>query len=242
LPEPTQPAESRRAERQGVETASAVATPPDLPLFTPESNIDRSPPVANPRPARPPLAVRRSTPEVPRRRTPHRTRRADPDDLGLQLEPASAQPVAPDLQGAVPMPVETAGSRVARLFAAVVDTLILGGLNYVILYLTLAIAGLSFDDVRIIRPVPMGAFLLLLNGGYLIAFTVAGGQTIGKMLTGIRVVADDGARIDTTGAVFRAVGIAVALGTLGLAYLPAFFSANGKALHDRLAGTRVVKA
>ena len=38
--------------------------------------------------------------------------------------------------------------------------------------------------------VPLGVFLLLLNGGYLAIFTTAGGQTIGKMLTGIKVVAD----------------------------------------------------
>ena len=30
-------------------------------------------------------------------------------------------------------------------------------------------------------PVPLGAFFLLVNGGYLASFTAAGGQTIGKM-------------------------------------------------------------
>ncbi len=50
-------------------------------------------------------------------------------------------------------------------------------------------AGLRLDEVRLLPIVPMGAFLLLLNGGYLTMFTAAGGQTIGKMLAGTRVVA-----------------------------------------------------
>ena len=72
--------------------------------------------------------------------------------------------------------------RVARLAAAVIDLALLGGIDAGVLYLTLAIAGLSFADVRVLPLVPMGAFLLMLNGGYLIAFTAAGGQTIGKMI------------------------------------------------------------
>ncbi len=88
----------------------------------------------------------------------------------------------------------------------------------------------------------MGAFLLLLNGGYLIAFVAAGGQTIGKMIARIRVVRDHGGSVDVAGAVLRMAGALVSIATLGLAYLPALMSADGRALHDRLAGTRVVKA
>jgi uncharacterized RDD family membrane protein YckC len=95
--------------------------------------------------------------------------------------------------------------------------------------------------------VPLGTFLLLLAGGYIISFTVAGGQTIGKMATGVRVVPiaerDPGtARVTLGSAVLRAVGCLVSILTGGLGYVPALVSHDHRALHDRLADTRVVRA
>jgi uncharacterized RDD family membrane protein YckC len=224
-------------------TLDAPAAPP-LPLDTvraDESAIDDSSPFATPRPARAPLAVRRATPEVTRRRTPRTIRRED-ESLALDLEPDAVAP-AEDARAAMytALGSDTAGFG-SRLVSAVVDFVLLLGINTAVLYLTLAIAGLSFADVRIVPLIPMAAFLLLLNGGYLIAFTAASGQTIGKMLAHIRVIGDDGGRVDVAGAVLRAIGVGVSVVTLGLPYLVVLFSANGRALHDRLAGTRVVKS
>ena len=93
----------------------------------------------------------------------------------------------------------------------------------------------------------------LLNGGYLAIFTAAGGQTIGKMLAGIRVVADPSPADPES-------RLALSASPLGAAVLRAtrlsgrrccppvsgfaaiLFDADGRALHDRLAETRVVKA
>jgi uncharacterized RDD family membrane protein YckC len=72
-------------------------------------------------------------------------------------------------------------------------------------------------------------------------FTVAGGQTIGKMLMSLRVVGDDGSPIDTAGGVLRAAGCMLVPLTLGLSYAPALVTAEHRALHDRIAGTRVVR-
>jgi uncharacterized RDD family membrane protein YckC len=94
-------------------------------------------------------------------------------------------------------------------------------------------------------------FLLLLNGGYLSTFTAAGGQTIGKMIAGIKVVTQlsetDGAgsgrgRVTLGSAVLRATAYLVSLLPAGLGFMPILFAGDGRALHDRLAGTRVVKA
>ena len=46
------------------------------------------------------------------------------------------------------------------------------------------------DDLSVLPKGPLLAFLLVQNGGYLVAFT-AGGQTLGKMAAGIRVVPSD---------------------------------------------------
>ena len=59
-----------------------------------------------------------------------------------------------------------------------------------VLYFTLLVVELPPAEIRSLPGVPLGVFLLLLNGGYLALFTIAGGQTIGKMLTRIKVVAD----------------------------------------------------
>ena len=202
----------------------------DAPLLTP------------PRPARPPLAVRRSTPEVPRgrSRTPRPARRDEPA-LALELDntgDVAAQPSGQREVAVAPAPV-IAGI-IARIGAGIIDAVLLLGITVAVIYFTLAITGLTLIDLGIIPRIPMAAFLILLNGGYLVTFTAASGQTIGKMITGIRVEGDDGRRVDMAGAVLRAAGVALTLATLGLGFLPALFGARRRALHDRLAGTQVV--
>ena len=52
----------------------------------------------------------------------------------------------------------------------------------------------------------------------------------------------DGGRVDVGGACLRAVGCLLSLLTAGLGYLPALLSADGRAVQDRISGTRVVSA
>jgi uncharacterized RDD family membrane protein YckC len=227
------------------EAADAAA---GLPLFTPGSKDAETVPVATPRRAGAPLSVRRSTPDVPRGRSarPPRppVRRDEP--LALQLEPTATSPVGETAsrprRAPIPVHAPAVAGAIARLFAAVIDLLLMGAVNAGVLYFTLAIAGLAVEEVRLLPIMPLAAFLLLLNGGYLVAFTAAGGQTIGKMAAGIRVMNDDDQRVDFTGALLRAAGCAVSLLTLGAGFLPVFFSADRRALQDRVAGTRVVRA
>ena len=131
-----------------------------------------------------------------------------------------------------------------RVGALAIDAALLGAVSLGVLVLTLRIAGLSITwaDVKILPPIPFIAFLALLSLGYAASFTVAGGQTIGKMLTGARVIGDDGRPVDVAGAVLRALGCALVPLTLGLSYGPVILTNDRRALHDRLAGTRVVRA
>jgi uncharacterized RDD family membrane protein YckC len=216
-----------------------------LPLFDDGAGLDDDTPlITAPRPLRPPLAVRRATPEVPRSRP--RTTRTFPREeapLALSLEPEGRWPVPdPALAGRAAdwARMFEPASRQARLGAAVIDLTLLSGIAVAVLYLTLRLLGLDWSDAGELPGVPLGAFLLLLDGGYLAAFTAAGGQSIGKMATGIRVIGDDGRAVDAAGAVLRAVGCGLSLVTLGLGYLPAFVSRDGRTLQDRLAGTRVI--
>jgi uncharacterized RDD family membrane protein YckC len=66
------------------------------------------------------------------------------------------------------------------------------------------------------------------------------GQTLGKKAMKIRVVMDDGSDLTVQQAVIRCVGYLVTGLTLGLGCLLAL-RADRKALHDIIAGTKVVR-
>jgi uncharacterized RDD family membrane protein YckC len=70
-------------------------------------------------------------------------------------------------------------------------------------------------------------------------FTAMGGQTIGKMAARIRVVTEDGRNPGATQAATRTLAGALTALTFGVGFLPAL-GGEHKALHDRLAHTRVI--
>jgi uncharacterized RDD family membrane protein YckC len=130
----------------------------------------------------------------------------------------------------------------ARLLAVVIDLGVLAAIDAAVVYFTVQICGLTPQDVGILPKGPMIAFLLVQNGGYLVAFT-AGGQTLGKMVAGIRVVSTraDGSLNLGHSIVRTIVWVALAV-PAGLGFLTALFSDDRRGLHDRCAGTRVVRA
>jgi uncharacterized RDD family membrane protein YckC len=92
----------------------------------------------------------------------------------------------------------------------------------------------------------MLAFFLLVDAGYLILFTASSGQTVGKMAAGIRVVgssSEEGLRLTVTlpQAALRSLLTFPSVLVLGAGFLPVLVGA-GRALHDRVAETRVVRA
>ena len=229
-PPPTQP--------RAPDTAS------DLPLFA-RSSPDRSV-AASALSPRAPLAVRRSNPAPVRARS----RAADEPtlDLGLLAEPEMRGVERLAFSSGMSSVDETPPAPLLhRTASGLIDATLVTSIQAAVIYLTLRLCGLTLAELRVLPPVPLGAFLLLLAGGYFISFTVAGGQTIGKMATGIRVVPiaerDPGnARVTMGSAVLRAAGCLISVLTAGLGYLPAVVSHDHRALHDRLADTRVVRA
>ena len=216
-------------DAQPTETAPAAADRGALPF-------DDGPLVPPPA-ARPPLAVRRSTPELPRNR-PRTTRPVRAFDFeGTPKSGAAARDASETVASLMEAP-----SLGARVGAGLIDFLLLVGIDVTVVYLTLRVTGLenSLADLMVLPPVPFIGFLALIGFGYMAAFTVAGGQTIGKMVFSLRVIGDDGRPVDAAGGVIRALGCMLVPVTLGLSYLPALFTSDHRAIHDRLAGTRVV--
>ena len=197
-------------------------------------------PIVPPPAARAPLSVRRSTPEVPRNR-PRTTRPIRPESLDLESAPSTSS-IAREATETIKSLLESPSVGV-RVGAGLIDLFLLVAIDATVLYLTLKVTGLqsSLDDLRVLPPVPFIGFLALLAFGYVAAFTVAGGQTIGKMILSLRVIGDDGRRIDAAGGMLRALGCMLVPVTFGLSFLPALFTSDHRAVHDRLAGTRVVQ-
>ncbi|MCU1385025.1 MAG: hypothetical protein JWL71_3722 [Acidobacteria bacterium] len=217
----------------------------ELPLFGPPIPDDE-PLITRASPPRPPLAVRRSTPEVPRLRSDSQLRTPS-FDLSLDVsEPSPAAALVPADRVATQPYRHDDGSEDAsvgaRLLAVVVDLLILAVIDAVVIYFTMQLCALNIEDVGILPKGPLVAFLLVQNGGYLVAFT-AGGQTLGKMVAGIRVVQSDSEGTLDLGRAFLRTSMWVVLAVpAGLGFVSALFSRDHRGLHDRFAGTRVVRA
>jgi uncharacterized RDD family membrane protein YckC len=193
-------------------------------------------------PPRTPLAVRRATPEVPRLRAESRPHSLE---LAFEAEPAAHAPAGTSFRPAQAGPGAGAGraaSLGARLFAVVIDLSILTIVDVLVVYFTMQLCGLTWLDFGLLPKRPLLAFLLVQNGGYLVAFT-AGGQTLGKMAAGIRVVAaDESQPLDLSRAMLRTLLWVLLAAPAGLGFLTALVTSDRRGLHDRVAGTRVVRA
>jgi uncharacterized RDD family membrane protein YckC len=225
---------------------------PNLPLFTPGQDPD-APLVTPGATPRAPLSVRRGTPTTSRPARAKRERvEVDPeprlalDTAEIPIVAAAAEaPAAPAAAPATGVFLRTAGTG-SRLLAGALDFALLGGLNVMILYFTLKVLDLTFADLLLLPAAPLLSFMALLDGGYMVIFVAAGGQTIGKMAAGIRVVPADPAapvseRVTFGHAILRAAAWFACVLPAGLGLLPALFGEH-RGLHDRLADTRVIKA
>ncbi|MGE5245104.1 MAG: RDD family protein [Betaproteobacteria bacterium] len=218
----------------------------DLPLFATTPVPDDVPLITKVSPPRAPLAVRRATPEPARLRVEPRL-----PALDLAPDPEDRAPVAVEERAFTAEPPRTASPAdvapaedagfLARLAAVAIDLTILAAIDAAVVYFTMQICGLKMADVNVLPRGPLLAFLLVQNGGYLVAFT-AGGQTLGKMAAGIRVVgAEPGDTVDLGRAMLRELLWLVLAIPAGLGFLSAFLSADHRGLHDRFAGTRVIR-
>ncbi|MDP1569537.1 MAG: RDD family protein [Vicinamibacterales bacterium] len=225
-----------------------TAEPVDrLPLFG-SAELDDTPLIQAAGPPRPPLSVRRASPEVPRTRVrTTRTFKREEPSLGFEpeadagAEASSAVRPSVYVRPGVPAEEVDAATGTARLMAGAIDLVLLAAIDAGVIYLTLQIAGLGADDFDVVPLGPLVAFLAMLNGGYLVALTAASGQTIGKMAAGIRVVSDGRGPLDSGRALLRAAASVLSLATLGAGFLPALLKPGGRTLHDRVAGTRVTR-
>jgi uncharacterized RDD family membrane protein YckC len=122
---------------------------------------------------------------------------------------------------------ETAGFP-ERLVAYIIDLIILV---------------IPFIIISLLLPTVLYIIVALVIGvGYFVYFWTSSGQTIGKMVMGLKVVsAESGELLDPGTAVLRYVGYIVSSIPIYLGFFWVLWDPNKEGWHDKIAKTRVIK-
>ncbi|MBI4269455.1 MAG: RDD family protein [Candidatus Rokubacteria bacterium] len=127
-----------------------------------------------------------------------------------------------------------------RAVAALVDLAIYGLVQASLGKLAGVLVDIDFAGSRPFQGL-LVAHTFLFASLYAILLHWLGGQTLGKLLVGARVVASDGGSLTLGAAVLRYLGYFVSCATLGLGYAMVGLRQDKRGLHDLVAGTRVVR-
>lgn len=242
--------------------ATPLSTPGDLPLQAHASDLpllsDDDLPLAAvtipaPRPAGQPLSVRRSSSDTQKARRYPRPVEPAPAPLPLDVPSGEGTPQAAAGMGAATRPegldrkeTGTATGMTAelapRLLAAFIDVGVWLGISATIVWATLRVTELplTLAGVRRLALMPMLGMCAVTAIVYQVVGLVGCGQTLGKMLMGMRVQMRDSGGIGIDTAVARAAFAVAAVASLGVLYVPFLLMPGRRTLHDRLAGTEVV--
>lgn len=127
-----------------------------------------------------------------------------------------------------------------RCGALLIDYIVVAG---IVAFSTL-VARLFGGGARVVGSTAQTVGWLIAVGVTLLNFVVLTGlrgQTIGKWATGLRIIRVDDKPLTFLSSLLRhVVGYLASFLTLGLGFLLAVFSSQGRALHDLIAGTVVV--
>ena len=145
-------------------------------------------------------------------------------------------------EGAVPAGQLSLAGIGARFVAIFLDGLILQAVQFVVeLVMGLFMVSITTPEAAAGLAVLNVLVSLAISLSYEAFFLAAKGATPGKMVMKLRVVRPDGSPISMGQAWGRTLGKQVSALILMIGYLMAFWDEEKRALHDRMAGTRVIK-
>jgi uncharacterized RDD family membrane protein YckC len=125
-----------------------------------------------------------------------------------------------------------------RAACALYESLILAALVLVATFPFLAFAG---DSTSGLRRHLLQAWVVFVVGAYLVGFWTRGGQTLAMKTWRIRLQAAGGGPVGAGRGIRRYLFALAGAAALGLGFLWALLDRDGQFLHDRLAGTRLVR-
>ncbi|MFJ7934848.1 RDD family protein [Sporosarcina sp. NPDC096371] len=126
-----------------------------------------------------------------------------------------------------------------RFWAYTIDLLVLYAISGILIKPIFRVVGIDITDPPFLLFSPYKVTALLLFLLYFALMTKFTGQTIGKMIMGIKVVAKDGRKLTWSIVIFREVFGRFISKTLVLPYLLVLFMPKKEALHDVFAETIV---
>ncbi|MBI2866420.1 MAG: RDD family protein [Chloroflexi bacterium] len=118
-----------------------------------------------------------------------------------------------------------------RRFAAII-------IDNVVLFIIGLVVGLGIGEISSAGANVLG---LIIGIVYIVGMWAGRGQTLGKMAMGVRIVKADGRPIDLGTAILRYVGYWVSGIILAIGFLMVAWDGKKQGLHDKIAGTYVVR-
>jgi uncharacterized RDD family membrane protein YckC len=135
-------------------------------------------------------------------------------------------------------PLPRTPSLFRRLASMLYDSLLLLALLFVAAFLFL---GVTHDATSPqMKPIFQG-YLLTVSAAYYCWFWLHGGQTLAMKTWRLRLVRYDGGSIGLLQAILRFVLALIGIAAAGAGLIWALFDRDRQFLHDRLAGTRIIR-
>lgn len=128
-----------------------------------------------------------------------------------------------------------------RLFSGAVDLAFVSLIQLTLFYLTTHLVAQRLGALPRSALVAMGLVGAVLAAGYFLFFWSLSGQTLGKLLTGSRVVDRKGRALGFGRSTIRLFAAVLALLPLGAGLLPLWTDPERRGWHDRIAGSKVIR-
>ncbi|WP_255473031.1 RDD family protein [Rummeliibacillus sp. SL167] len=125
-----------------------------------------------------------------------------------------------------------------RFWAYLIDLIVVFSINAITVKPLFFFTG--WENIEIFYIPLYGSMTSLLFYAYFVVMTKIWGQTVGKMVLGIRVVSEDGKPLSWATVFFREwIGRFISV-TIDILYILVAFTPNHKAIHDYIADTKVI--
>ena len=163
------------------------------------------------------------------------------------------EPVAPPLDFEIPFaeaerdeavePVLPLGlsSGMERVISGAIDLIFVGLIQLTLFYLTTHLVAQRVGALPRSALVAMGLVGAVMAASYFLFFWSLSGQTLGKLLTGSRVVDRKGGALGFGRAAMRLGAVFVAALPLGAGFIGLWTDRERRGWHDRIAGTKVIR-
>jgi uncharacterized RDD family membrane protein YckC len=120
----------------------------------------------------------------------------------------------------------------SRLISLIVDVIIVGVVNFIVQF----VVAMALDSQALSSIIG-----IVISLGYLVYFFSSTGQTVGMKLLGIKAVDANGQTLSAGAALLRAVAAWVSAIILFIGYLMMLWDGRKQTLHDKVAGSYIVK-